>query len=744
MSNVDTAAELAKIRRATFFVRGRLRLARAIGITPVVVPITVLLLAVILAAHKVDPLWLPALAALAGSTIVVAGAVVVWLVALLWPLPPNVGPLLLDKAHHLDGRLTNALEFASIPKAERTPLMQAAIDEACSYVAERPRARTLKAGIAAPLFGGLVMSWWMFLALVTPAAGMLALVVAFEIRVPAPEATVPPTPPTPPELVTADDLDAMRDAARELAKREQSPEMKAALDRFNRLIEDIAEKKLDRNEALREMEALEREMLAGSEEDDKKLADELKESAKQLDKSDLAKDLADSLKKNDLKKAEKNLKDLAKKLRENCVDADLVAEKDVVTLLDLIRLALLVPSDDLAFRGGLREIFASIFDPKDKAPIVKGKPCPKKPTKEQLKKLQDALKKAVEKRKEALAAVNEKRAEMQEQLLKKKKQIAEEKDPQKKEEQEQLLKKQERELQRLDRESAKQTAANRQLEKLDRELSQAAQDLMKDLGISPEDLQKAAEALEQAAEEMNRMDQETMTEKQKEELKKKLEELREIIRQQKGDKKRQSRMVKFSKRARGGQSKAGKQGEQGEDGEDGDGEEEGEDGKDGKGKKGKGQGDGEEGEDGPGGKGKKGKKGKGPGDGDGDLEITIGPGGAPIPIPGQGGPGDKPGDGSGKGGKDAGTGAGGPVAGDPTNGKYGTNDVHQEGQETNQGPTDSQIISAAAEKGFRGNDYKKAFTDYRTHAEENINREGIPDGYRAYLRRYFQLIRPRD
>ncbi len=747
MSNVDTAAELAKIRRATSFVRGRLRLARAIGITPVVAPIAVLFLAIILATHKVDPLWLPAPAALAGCAVVLSGAFSVWLVALLWPLPPNVGPLLLDKAHELDGRLTNALEFAAVPKAERTPLMQAAIDEACSFVAERPRARTLKTGIAAPLFGGLVMSWWMFVALLTPAAAMLALVVAFEVRVPVPAATVQPSAPTAPELVTADDLDAFRDAAKELAKRERSPEMKAALDRFNRLIEDIAEKKLDRNEALREMEALEREMLTGSEEDDKKLADELKESAKQLDKSDLAKDLADSLKKNDLKKAEKNLKDLAKKLRENCVDADLVADKEVVTLLDLVRVALLVPSDDLGLRGGLGEILASIVDPKDKAPIAKGKPCAKKPTKEQLKKLQDALKKAVDKRKEALAAINEKRAEMQEQLLKKKKQIAEEKDPKKKEEQENLLKKQERELQRLDRESAKQTAANRELEKLDRELSQAAQDLLKDMGISPEDLQKAAEALEKAAEDMNRMDQESMTEKEKQELKKKLEELREIIRQQKGDKKRQSRMVKFSKRARSGQSKAGKQGDQGEQGEGDegeDGEDEGEDGKDGKGKQGKGQ-EGEDGEDGPGGKGKKGKKGKGQGDGDGEgIELTIGPGGVPIPVPGQGGPGNQPGSGSGNGGKDAGTGPGGPVAGDPTSGKYGTNDVHQEGQETNQGPTDSQIISAAAEKGFRGHDYKKAFTDYRTHAEENINKEDIPDGYRAYIRRYFQLIRPRD
>ncbi|MBL8742229.1 MAG: hypothetical protein JNK04_14070 [Myxococcales bacterium] len=745
MSNVDTAAELAKIRRATFFVRGRLRLARAIGITPVVVPVSVLFLAIILAAHKVDPLWLPAPAAMAGSAVVIGGAALVWLVALLWPLPPNIGPLLLDKAHNLDGRLTNALEFAAIPKSERTPLMQAAIDEACGYVADRPRARTLRTGVAAPLFGGLVVSWWMFLALLAPSAAMLGLVVAFEVRVPAPPPVVEVKGPTPPELVTPDDLDAFRDAAKELEKREQSPEMRAALDRFNRLIEDIAEKKLDRNEALREMEALEREMLAGSQEDDKKLADELKESAKQLDKADLAKELAESLKKNERKKAEKNLKDLAKKLRENCVDPDLVA-KDEVTLLDLVRVALLVPSDEMALRGGLGQMFASIFDGKEKAPIVKGKPCAKKPNKEQLKKLADALKKAVEKRKEALAAVNEKRAEMQEQLLKKKKQIAEEKDPQKKEEQENLLKKQERELQRLDRESQKQAAANRQLEKLDRELSQAAQDLLKDLGISPEDLQQAAEALEKAAEDMNRMDQESMTEKEKQELKKKLEELREIIRQQKGDKKRQSRMVKFSKRARGGQPKAGKQGQQGEDGDEGDeGEEgdQGDDGKNGKGKKGQGQGDGEEGEDGAGGKGKKGKKGQGQGDGD-DIEITIGPGGVPIPVPGQGGPGDKPGDGSGNGGKDAGTGAGGPVAGDPTTGKVGTNNVNQEGLETNQGPTDSQIISAAAEKGFRGHAYEKTFRDYRTHAEENINKEDIPDGYRAYIRRYFQLIRPRD
>jgi hypothetical protein len=36
------------------------------------------------------------------------------------------------------------------------------------------------------------------------------------------------------------------------------------------------------------------------------------------------------------------------------------------------------------------------------------------------------------------------------------------------------------------------------------------------------------------------------------------------------------------------------------------------------------------------------------------------------------------------------------------------------------------------------------YKDYRTYAEQQINKDEIPDGYRFYVRRYFQLIRPRE
>ena len=36
------------------------------------------------------------------------------------------------------------------------------------------------------------------------------------------------------------------------------------------------------------------------------------------------------------------------------------------------------------------------------------------------------------------------------------------------------------------------------------------------------------------------------------------------------------------------------------------------------------------------------------------------------------------------------------------------------------------------------------YTDYRAHAEDVLERDQVPPGYRFYVRRYFQLIRPRD
>ena len=50
----------------------------------------------------------------------------------------------------------------------------------------------------------------------------------------------------------------------------------------------------------------------------------------------------------------------------------------------------------------------------------------------------------------------------------------------------------------------------------------------------------------------------------------------------------------------------------------------------------------------------------------------------------------------------------------------------------------------AADRGFSSRGYRKVHADYSAHAEELLEDESIPPGYRHYVRRYFQLIRPRD
>ena len=64
--------------------------------------------------------------------------------------------------------------------------------------------------------------------------------------------------------------------------------------------------------------------------------------------------------------------------------------------------------------------------------------------------------------------------------------------------------------------------------------------------------------------------------------------------------------------------------------------------------------------------------------------------------------------------------------------------------DTGQGGASTQVIYGAAQRGFVGRGYKKVYTDYKTVAERVMNEDQIPPGYRFYVQRYFQLIRPRE
>ncbi|HEY2509605.1 MAG TPA: hypothetical protein VGI39_01995 [Polyangiaceae bacterium] len=352
--------------------------------------------------------------------------------------------------------------------------------------------------------------------------------------------------------------------------------------------------------------------------------------------------------------------------------------------------------------------------------------------KSQLDKMRQALERASSaqaKRQEALA---QRREELRQQLLAQKNRQP---DGGAQDEEKSLLQKRERELERLDRDTQQAQATQRQLDRLDRELAQAAEDLMKDMGMSAQDL-------EQGAEDINRMQQQEMSQEEKEQLRQKLQELREMMRQQgQGGQGQMQRLRRFQMQARGGQGQ-GQGGQQGQ-------------GQDGQGQEGQGQqanggqdGQGQEGQGGSGQQKGQGQGGQGRG-GSGETWI-LGPNGEKLLMltRGSGGGSSGTGGNGGEGGRQPGPGYGtghdGHVQGAATGAKVGTEDTQVAGQDTGEGASRSEVIEGAAERGFASRRYQKVFREYQTVAEEALGKDEIPGGYRFYVRRYFELIRPRD
>lgn len=581
---------------------------------------------------------------------VVGGVLVlVWMVLVLASVlrrrPRGHGALLLDRHHQLDGRLANALEFSEIPADQQSPLMRVAISDALGRIdklsprraAPFPAPREL--AIVALLMVGLV--------------GVALLEVRVLRYVPPPANNFKPM------VMTGDDLELFRDLATELQNQGDDPETLAAVRRFNQLIEDISERRLERREVFQRLANLERDLTKAGEAEREATEEGLKGLARELEKADLSKPVADALKEKRLADAEKAMQELAEKL--------------------------------------------------------KNKRQP--PSKAQL----DRLRKSLERASKASSERSQSLLEQKEELEKEKKRLLD-----KKKKGEELSKSEqkkldqlERQLERLDREKQKSERAQKQMSELDKQLADAARDLMQAQGQDA-----GAEDLQRAAEDLNRMAKKEMTEQQKRELLKRLQEMREILRQQgAGGQKRMQRMMRFGQRARGQSGQPG--GEQSGEGQ------------------GEGQGQGQ-------------GQGQGHGQAPGEMMpiLTPGRGGGDIPIAGEGsgqgsgqgqGPdGEQPGDGGGKGGKQWGTGHDDKVAGESTDLKGQTKDVVAAGADTGQGSASSEVIYGAAQRGFVGRGYQKVYTDYQTVAERVMNQDEIPPGYRFYVRRYFQLIRPRE
>ena len=324
---------------------------------------------------------------------------------------PHAGALALDRHHQSADRITNALEFAKLPAGEQSPFMQAAIADALLAV-ERPNASA-----AVPLELPRGAAWSVAL--------VLAVVAASFIK-PHPPAAPEPAPallgPIDPVVLAADDLSFLRESIEEFEPSSDNPELTRAVDDFNRLVEEMAERKLDRRELFRRLTEIERSLATGPEADEA-LDAGLKELAEQLDKSPMSRPIADALKEKRLADAEKAMRELAERL----------ARKD---------------------------------SPIDPAEL------------ERLRKALDAASTEADGRVERLEQMRRDVEAEQRRLLQKKNAKNEAETPAEKAEQE----RQKRRLEKLDRDIQDAKRSQEKMSQLDKELAKAAQVLMKELG----------------------------------------------------------------------------------------------------------------------------------------------------------------------------------------------------------------------------------------------------------------------
>ncbi len=553
---------------------------------------------------------------------------------------------LIDRTHNLADRFASALSFAEHPEASISPFESACIRDALRHVNQVEPKR------AAPFRPPRHLLTWL--------VALSTLVGATLVQVPTRAATTKP-PTLRPALLNPDDLNAFRQEAADLRERALSPELATSVDELNRLLEQLANREINREQALRNLRALEDALQRASQAHPQALKDALGALGKSLERAAVTKTLAKALSANDPAAAAQEAQRMAKQVREGGI-----SKRE----LDAMRAALQKAAK--ARRGQSAEQLAA--------------------RREELQRL--------------LHREREKRSQS--------------------ESERRLLKRRERELERLRREEETASEQERQLERLQREMDDAAESLNND------DSQQASESLDRGAEELNRMAREQMTEQQRQQMRQQLEQLREMLRRQReqGGQGQQGqgqgqqrggqrlRLDQFTKLAQG-------QGQQGQ-GQQGQGQQ--------------GQQQGQQGQDG------QGNQGQGREPGDGAKVLTLGQNGSGTPvtleIPGMGRTktvGREPGNG-----REAGSNGPPPnTEGTATSLDSDHVNTRVEGEQQ-AGPSRSQVIESASSDGFAARGYEKVFTEYERHAESVIERDEIPGGYRFYVRRYFQLIRPRD
>lgn len=556
----------------------------------------------------------------------------------LRPVRPLDAARRLDAHHKLHDRLGIAWQFRQQPPGQRTPFMQAAINDAADH------ARSVDVRAALP---------WQLppeLRVVAVLAALLLLVARVPVPSRAPASPSRPAPTVVPRdaaELSDDDLAAFREAARQVEAQARTEGARRGVEEFNRLLDDLAHRRLDRDEAFRRLAALRESLAAQDAAAGRRVSEALRTLGDEMNPRDAStRRLAEALRQGDAGAASQAMREMSQTLRQGPMTA------------------------------------------------------------QQRQQMSQALQRAAEARpdtEELRRQVEQARREVEDMLRRQRERAL---NPQ----EESLLRRRQREAERLTGEQQRREEQRREAEHLQREIAQAAQDLARDL-------QAAGADLDRGAEELSRMHDEQQSQRSTEELRQQLEQLRELMRQQRGQggQRQRMRLQQFSRSA------GGQQGQQGQ---------------------------GQQGQQGQGQQGTLQQGGQGNGPPQGVALLPGGSGGVPLPLPGQSpgrqGQGGQPG----QQGQETGTGAGVQhdenIRGAAVDPLGRTQAVQVQGQQTGNGPSRSQVIRTAAGSGFASRPYREVYSPYWDRAREVLHQGEVPPGFRSYVRRYFQLIRPRE
>ena len=249
-------------------------------------------------ALSLSPLALPLLGALLNA---------------LRPVRPLDAARRLDAHHQLHDRLGIAWQFRQQPPGERTPFMQAAIDDAATH------ARSVDVRAALP---------WQLppeLRVVAVLAALLVLVA----RVPVPSRAPARPPRLAPPVVTRDaaelsddDLAAFREAARQVEAQARTDGARRGVEEFNRLLDDLAHRRLDRDEAFRRLAALQESLAAQDAAAGRRVSEALRTLGDEMNPRDAAtRRLAEALRQGDAGAAAQAMREMSQTLRQGPITA---------------------------------------------------------------------------------------------------------------------------------------------------------------------------------------------------------------------------------------------------------------------------------------------------------------------------------------------------------------------------------------------------------------------------------------